>query len=142
MSIRILHQHREEDGVHRPSSSTPDPGVRGLRNLQDPACGLPTVGLGDSFASTTSVRQTRSYSAQIFSACCGAVRFHLRGVDHLRVGRSSIPSKPPTKRGSSASSRTPKRIRLLWNQDCLVAAAKLMSLDPSRRAIHRVGNHG
>src|SRR6516165_3658719 len=29
------------------------------------------------------------------SACCGAVRFHVGGVDHLRVGGSSIPSKPP-----------------------------------------------
>jgi hypothetical protein len=26
--------------------------------------------------------------------------------------------------------RSPKRIRSLWNQDCLVTAAKLMSLEP------------
>jgi hypothetical protein len=33
----------------------------------------------------------------------------------------------------------PKRIRSLWNQDCLVTAAKLMSLDPSWPAgAHRI----
>src|SRR5258708_23152883 len=34
-------------------------------------------------------------SAPPFSTRCRAVRFHVRGVDHLRVGGSSVPGKLP-----------------------------------------------
>ena len=34
-------------------------------------------------------------SAPPFSTCCRAVRLHVRGVDHLRIGGSSVSSKLP-----------------------------------------------
>src|ERR1700760_2224762 len=47
---------------------------------------------------------------------CGSIRFHCSSLSQNRLLRMFL---------------IPKRITSVWNQDCLAAAAKLMSLDPS-----------
>jgi hypothetical protein len=37
----------------------------------------------------------QEYEAAAFSACGRAMRFDVRGVDHLRAGRSAVPGKLP-----------------------------------------------
>src|SRR5258708_145960 len=44
-------------------------------------------------------------SAPPFSTRCRAVRFHVRGVDHLRVGGSSVPGKLPEQVSPDAAPR-------------------------------------
>ena len=68
--------------------------------------------------------------------------FHVRGVDHLHIRGSSLagklseqvfPNAAPYPANKSVIDRR-RRAIFGWDQDCLAAAAKLMSFDPSKQS--------
>jgi hypothetical protein len=86
-----------------------------------------------------SARAANSLLLLPLSTRCRAVRFHVRGVDQLRVGGSCsrklpeqvFPDAPPCP--AHDARRIPVSLPKT-NQDCIVRAEKLMSSDPSPRS--------